>query len=63
MQLLFVPQSLIDIHIPQVVFQSQNSTIQCWYDLPACSEDFASFASFRRLLSRTDLSGYTMHGA
>jgi len=47
---LFVPQSRIDIHN----YFFSRRIVQRWNDLPACSEDFASLASFRRLLSRTD---------
>ena len=56
---LFVLQLRIDIH---KCFCSHR-IVHCLHDLPACSEDFASFASLRRLLSRTDLSGYTLPGA
>jgi len=56
---LFAPKSRFDIH--KYLFSCR--IVQCLNDLSACSEDFTSLVSFRRLLSRTDLSGYTMHGA
>jgi len=56
---LFVPQSRIDIR----KYFFSRTIVQCWNDLPARNEDFASLASFRRLLNRTDLSGYIMNGA
>ena len=52
---LTVPQSNIDVH---KYFLSRR-IVRCWNDLPACNDDFASLASFKRLLNRVDLSSYT----